>query len=214
MELKLKESGQLWRLGFGFMFLSIGIYLTKISTLGMNSWSVFHEGIAINVSFLTFGRVTSIVGIMILTFSIIVLKTKVGIGTFLNILIIGPTVDLLEYLYPELPDVISFQVGVLVMGILFTAFGRSLYISAKLGPGPRDGLFVGLSAILNVKVKYVKITIEMIVLLIGYLLGGEVGFGTVIAIITSGYLVQFFFKVLNYDPNESIVRPKLINEQI
>ena len=79
-------------------------------------------------------------------------------------------------------------------------FGRSLYISTRLGPGPRDGLFVGLSRITKVDVKYIKPTIEMSVLLLGFLLGGIVGYGTVFLIITSGYMVQYFFKILHFDP--------------
>ncbi len=84
-------------------------------------------------------------------------------------------------------------------------FGRSLYISTKLGPGPRDGIFVGLSRLTQIDVKYIKPAVEFTVLLIGFLLGmskgiNYVGPGTVIAVIFSGYLVQFFFKKLGFNP--------------
>jgi len=206
MDLKYNHPKQLVALFGGFIFLSIGIYLTKLSLLGMSSWSVFHDGVAAQAEWLTFGIVTQVVGVVILACSLIFLKTKVGVGTVLNILLVGPFVDILDYLYSDTSQSLIARIIILVFGILFTTFGRSLYISAKLGPGPRDGLFVGLTAITGLKVKYVKISIEFTVLLIGILLGGRAGIGTVILIIASGYLVQYFFKILKYNPHESVLK--------
>ena len=79
-------------------------------------------------------------------------------------------------------------------------FGRSLYISTKLGPGPRDGVFVGLSRITQLDVKYIKPAVEFTVLFVGFLLGGTVGIGTLTAMLFSGYLVQFYFKKLGFNP--------------
>ncbi len=204
MSLKLKSLRQLVSLFSGFLFLIIGLYLTKQSSLGMNSWSVFHDGVSGQFSWMTFGIASLIIGIIILTVSMIFLKTKIGIGTILNIAIIGPCIDFLEWIYTfeDIPR--SEMIMLLLIGILLTTFGRSLYISARLGPGPRDGLFVGIAAVFKIKVKYVKITIEFLVLFIGVLLGGLYGIGTVVAIVSSGYLVQFFFKILKYEPKESI----------
>ena len=203
MNLKLENPRQLVALFAGFICLSFGIYLTMLSLKGLSSWGVFHDGFSNLADWLTFGIVTQIVGVVILTVSIVFLKTKIGMGTILNIIIVGPLIDLFEYIHP-IPNEQNW-VGyiILAIGILFTTFGRSLYISAKLGPGPRDGLFVGLTALTGIKVKYVKITIEFIVLLIGILLGGQSGIGTVIMIIASGYLVQYFFRILKYNPHES-----------
>ena len=79
-------------------------------------------------------------------------------------------------------------------------FGRSLYISTKLGPGPRDGIFVGLSRITQIDVKYVKPAVEFTVLAIGFALGGIVGIGTLTSMLFSGYLVQYYFKKLGFNP--------------
>ena len=200
MELFKKDAKRLPKLLLGLFVLSVGIYFTKLSLLGMSSWSVFHEGIAINVNFLTFGLVTSLLGLIILGLSVLFLKTKIGLGTLLNILFVGPLIDLFELLYPKMPDVLLWQSIVLVFGILLTTLGRSLYIASRLGPGPRDGLFVGLSRITKINVEYVKISIELIVLGTGILLGGTFGWGTIIITVVSSYLVRFFFKIFDFDP--------------
>ena len=201
MEQLRTDLKRLPKLFLGFTILAFGVYLTKLSLLGMNSWSVFHDGVAENVSWLSFGLATQIIGVVVLVLSIVFLKTKVGIGTILNVLFIGPIIDLFSIIYPVMEEVFILQFIVLLFGILFTTLGRSLYIASRLGPGPRDGLFVGLARVTKYQVKYVKITIEFIVLGIGILLGGQTGIGTVIIIIVSGFLVQFFFKMFHFDPH-------------
>mgnify|MGYP007094912786 FL=1 len=128
------------------------------------------------------------------------LKTKVGIGTIANVLFIGLILDLFDKIITYEPEEYFYKGILFLIGLLIMTFGRSLYISTKLGPGPRDGLFVGLSRITQIDVKYVKPAIELTVLTIGFLLGGVVGVGTLISMLFSGYLVQFYFKKLGFDP--------------
>jgi uncharacterized membrane protein YczE len=199
MTLFKNDTKRLPMLFLGFITLSFGIYFTKLSLLGMSSWSVFHDGLSI-VTGLSFGVITQLLGLIILFLSVILLKSKVGLGTILNIIFVGMFIDILDFLYQVEFDNLVIQVIVLMFGVLFTTLGRSLYIASRLGPGPRDGLFVGLARITKIQVKYVKITIELIVLGIGILLGGLAGIGTVIIIIVSGYMVQFFFKLFHFDP--------------
>lgn len=179
--------------------MSLGITFNRLSTLGLSSWNIFHEGISNHLPF-TFGVVVQLVGLVILVISVIFLKSKVGPGTILNILLVGFIIDKLkQYIIIE-PDTMIFKVILITTGVLLMTMGRALYISSRLGPGPRDGLFVGLSRITGVQVKFIKPAIEFTVLLIGYLLGGTFGVGTVLTITISGYLVQFFFNVFNFDP--------------
>ena len=199
MSLLRQDSRKLHILFLGYILLAFGIYLTKLSTLGMSSWSVFHDGLSI-VTGMSFGLVTQLLGLIILALSIAFLKTKVGIGTIFNVLFVGIFIDLFELAFSDLPEILTYQVVVLIFGVVFTTMGRSLYIASKLGPGPRDGLFVGLSRITRIDVKYVKPFIEFIILGIGILLGGQSGLGTVLIILVSGYMVQFFFKVFGFDP--------------
>lgn len=183
----------------GFIFLSVGVMLTKRAELGMDSWGVFHLGLAENLN-LSLGTVIQLLGLIILILSIIFLKTKIGIGTILNVALVGYFIDYSDKLYTYVPDSTIEKFIILIFGILFLTFGRGLYISTKLGAGPRDGLFVGLSRITKIDVKYVKPAIEFTVLILGFLLGGIVGVGTIILIVFSGYLVQYFFKILKFDP--------------
>ena len=185
----------------GFVFLSFGIMLTKRADLGMNAWGIFHDGLS-GLLEISFGSVTLFFGFIVLGFSMWFLKTKVGIGTILNVLVVGLMIDLSDLVFTYNPSSITDQIVILVAGTLMLTFGRSLYISTNLGAGPRDGLFVGLCRITKIDVKYVKPAIEFSVLIIGVLLGGKIGVGTIFLIIVSGYLIEIFFKLLNYNPKE------------
>ena len=199
-----EELQRIFRLFTGFLLLASGIYLTKIANLGLAPWGVFHDGLdqATNQT-IGFGFLTLIVGAVLLIISVLFLKTKPGVGTFLNILIIGPTIELLQYIHDEEISTLYIQVLVFLAGLVIMSFGRSLYISAEYGQGPRDGIFVGLARITPLEVKYIKPLIELIVFVTGWILGGAVGAGTVIIVLVSGYLVQLFFKMLGYNPKTS-----------
>ncbi|MFK5883693.1 MAG: hypothetical protein QM489_05055 [Candidatus Izemoplasma sp.] len=186
-------------LTIGFLFLSLGMVLTLKSGLGMSPWGVFHTGL-VEMTGMSLGVITQVFGLFVLLISMIFVKTKVGIGTILNIAIIGIFVDVFDEIITYVPSTSYLEYGLLLVGLVLMTFGRALYISAKLGAGPRDGLFVGLSSLFNIEVKYMKPLIELTVLIIGYFLGGEIGIGTVILGLSSGYFVQSFFKVLGYNP--------------
>lgn len=197
-----KDAKRLPVLFTGFIFLSIGIMLTKRAGLGMAPWGVFHQGMSI-LTTLSFGVITQIFGVIILVASVVFLKTKVGIGTILNVAIVGLMIDAEDLIFKYTPTTIGSQLIIFIIGMLFMTFGRSLYISARLGSGPRDGVFVGLARVTGIEVKFIKPAIEATVLIIGWLLGGVVGYGTVIAVVTSGYLVQGFMTILNFNPKGS-----------
>lgn len=187
----------------GFVFLSLGMILTKKAGLGMSSWGVLHQGVSLNTG-ITFGWVTIYLGIIILVLSVLFLKSKIGIGTILNVLIIGFILDMFDNLITYTPSTFFISSLMFLIGLIVMTFGRSLYINTKLGPGPRDGIFVGLSRITQIDVKYIKPLVEFTVLFIGYILGlnanqNLVGIGTIITIVFSGYLVQFYFKKLGFD---------------
>jgi len=184
----------------GYLFLSFGIMLTMRSGVGMSPWGVFHEGLSV-LTQISFGVITQIIGVIVLVISVGLLKTKVGLGTIFNVILVGWFIDLADQWFTYLPSNIYAQYLLFFIGLVTLCFGRSLYIASRLGPGPRDGLFVGLSRILNIEVKYVKPAIELTVLFFGFLFGGTVGPGTLISALISGYLVQVFFKVFHYHPS-------------
>lgn len=183
----------------GFAFLSFGMVLTKRADLGMNAWGVFHQGLSLQ-SGLTFGMITIYLGLIILVFSVWLLKTKIGIGTLMNVLVVGFMIDLSDYLFTFTPDTTLEKVILLITGLFIMTFGRALYISTGLGEGPRDGLFIGIHRKTSIEIKIIKPAIEFTVLLFGLLLGGTVLYGTAVIIILSGYFVQTYFRLLKYDP--------------
>jgi uncharacterized membrane protein YczE len=178
--------------------------------MGMSPWGVFHIGLEF-ITRIPFGYITQIVGAIILLLSILLLKTEVGVGTILNVLLVGPWIVFLDSLYDVTPQ--NKVVGMLIFmcGFVFMTLGRSLYISSKLGQGPRDGFFVGLSKKTNWPVKYVKLVIEFIVFVIGTILllkfpayiKNYIGIGTIITVLFSGYMVQYFFSLFKFTPSMS-----------
>jgi uncharacterized membrane protein YczE len=201
MDLLKKDIKNIPNLIVGFIIMSFGIILIKRSDLGLFAWGVLHDGLD-NVTPLSFGQVTIVVGLVVLVFSVLLFKTNVGIGTLLNLGIVGLIIDLFDQYFRIFPETIFLQVVFFVIGLVLMTFGRAMYISTKLGAGPRDGLFVGLSHVTQIKVKYIKPVIEIIVLVIGALLGGVFGIGTLIIMISSAYLVQTFLQFFGYDPRK------------
>lgn len=177
--------------------LSLGIVLVKQSGLGLDPWGVFHEGMS-NLTGLKFGFLIEMIGYAILLFSLLI-KIYPGIGTVSNIFLVGKFIDwMLDsnlFIANDTTKYIYFVVGFFVLN-----FGRSLYISCNLGSGPRDGLFVGVVKFTKIDVKYVKPAIELVVFTIGIIYGGTFGIGTLLLMFLSGYVVQYFFKLLKYDP--------------
>lgn len=199
MSLLVKDLLKIPVLIIGFIVMSFGIVLLKRSELGLFAWGVFHDGLS-KVTPFSFGEITIWLGLIILVLSVIIFKNMFGIGTLLNIGVVGVLIDLIDNWFMVEPSNVLSKIILSVVGILLMTFGRALYISTKLGAGPRDGLFVGLSRITQVDVKYIKPLIEVVVLTVGFALGGVIGIGTIVTMVISGYLVQYFFSILGYDP--------------
>lgn len=190
------------RLLLGLVALATGIFFVRLSFLGLPPWGVFHDGLYL-VSGIGFGYLTQLVGLVVLVLSMVLFRTKIGIGTVMNVAIVGPIIELWEALWPFATDTLLEQIPVFLLGMLLMTFGRSLYISSELGQGPRDGLFVGIARTTRFEVKHIKPAIELTVLIIGFILGGRFYVGTVLIVLLSGYLVQWFFNRLGFDPKQA-----------
>lgn len=175
----------------GLLLYGFTMALMVQSGLGLDPWDVFHEGLTHHVP-LTFGQVVIVVGAIVLLLWI-PLKQRPGIGTMLNVLLIGLAADAGIALVPA-PDELWARVSLLLLGIVGNGLAGALYINAALGPGPRDGLWVALVARTGISVRRVRTGIEVTVLATGFLLGGTVGIGTVLYALAIGPLVQFFLK--------------------
>ena len=161
----------------GLVIFGLGEALLIAAGTGVSPWTVFAQGLGLVMS-LSIGWATFVVSAGVLLFWV-PLKQVPGIGTILNAVIISAVIgSSLPYL-PK-PAVYGLQVIESVIGILMVGFGSGLYLIAHLGAGPRDGLMTGLQRVTDLPIAWVRTSIEIIVVLCGWLLGGTVGLGTVL----------------------------------
>ncbi|MEV0999119.1 hypothetical protein [Nonomuraea sp. NPDC050202] len=179
---------RLGRLYGGLALYGLGIALQVKSGLGNGPWNVFHEGAALRTG-LSIGTVILAVGALVMLLWI-PMKQKPGLGTISNVLLVGPFADAAIFLLPT-PEHLAFQAFYLVMGVVVIALSTLFYIGAGLGPGPRDGIMTGLVR-LGMSVRLSRLSIEVAVLIAGWLLGGTVGLGTVVFALAIGPLTQAF----------------------
>ena len=171
--------------GLGLYGLSTAMFIR--SDLGVDPWDVFHLGVGMQLG-MTIGTVIIVTGAAVLLLWI-PLRQMPGLGTISNVICIGLAADASMALIPEL-DSLAVRIAFLVSGIVMNAIATSMYIGAGFGPGPRDGLMTGIHARLGWSIRSVRTSIEVSVLLIGCVLGGTFGVGTVLYALTIGPLIQ------------------------
>ncbi|MCR8670875.1 YitT family protein [Agrococcus sp. HG114] len=173
----------------GLALYGLSLAMLVRADLGVGPWDVFALGIANHLP-MTYGTATVLVSALVLVIWI-PLRQRPGIGTLLNGLLVGPAADLGLWLIPE-TSVLWQQILLLAGSMLLLAFATGVYIAPSLGPGPRDGLMTGIVRITGWRIWIVRTLIEGTVLLIGWLLGGPVGIGTVIFAFGIGPLIGLF----------------------
>ncbi len=224
------------RLLAGLCIMSFGSAMALVADLGMEPWDVLNDGMArflqgiFNIQLsngadlITFGRANIAIGLTILLIDVL-FREKVGFGTFINILLCGNVVDLCTgdlipgfALLPDyrgLPLSESFlpRLILCVLSLLPAAYGMYVYMSARLGSGPRDGLMcVVKRRATRIPVGGVRVILEGCALLLGWFLGGTVGLGTIILVCLSGPVMQVIFRLHKFDVQE--LRNETIPETI
>ncbi|MBT8212066.1 MAG: hypothetical protein KJN71_02865 [Acidimicrobiia bacterium] len=184
------------RLMWGLVLFGVGLAFMVESNLGLGPWEVFHQGISINTG-IPIGTVGIFVGFVVLL-GWIPLKERLGVGTLLNVVIIGVVIDLTIWAIPT-PDGDVTRWVLLISGLLLNGLASGLYIGAGLGPGPRDGLMTGIAR-RGYPVGVVRFGLEVAVLVLGWLLGGTVGIGTVLYAFGIGPLVHVFLEMFSLEP--------------
>ncbi|GGY11392.1 membrane protein [Streptomyces djakartensis] len=162
------------------------------SGLGLEPWNVLHQGIAERTG-MSIGVVLTIVGAMVLL-AWIPLRQRPGLGTVSNVLVIGMAMDATLALVPDAHG-LAVRGALTVGGIVLNGAATGLYIAARFGPGPRDGLMTGLHRLTGVSVRLVRTGIELTVVATGFALGGTVGVGTLLYAVSIGPLAQLFLRV-------------------
>jgi uncharacterized membrane protein YczE len=171
----------------GLFLYGIGISLMVQAGIGVAPWDVLTQGLSHQTG-LDFGLLTNIIGGAVLL-CWIPIRQRPGLGTLANVLLIGPSAQLGLWIFPK-ETALGFQLLFLVGGILIIALATGLYIGARMGPGPRDGLMTGIHARTGWKLWIIRTAIEVTVLLIGWALGGNFGPGTVAFALSIGPLVS------------------------
>lgn len=187
----------------GLAMFGLGISLILEAHLGAAPWDVFHQGVSRKTD-ISVGNVIIITGLVLLLLWI-PLRQKPGVGTLLNALEIGFTVDLIMPLIPD-TDLLVVRLVYLAAGIVVIAIGSGFYIGSGLGAGPRDGLMLGLSR-LGLSVRAARTAIELVVLVAGVALGGRIGLGTVAFTFGIGPLVHIFLPPLMLPQRTPAVAP-------
>ncbi len=189
---------KLIRLVVGLFLFSVGIVMSVNANLGVAPWDVLHTGLTA-ISDFTLGQVSIGVGILLLIIDYF-LDVKIGIGTVLNMVLIGIFIDILM-IFNIIPVLENTILGIIMIitSLFIIALGSYLYIGAGLGTGPRDGLMVGLTKKTNRRVGIVRGFIEITALVVGFLLGGKVGFGTVLLAFGIGFVIQITFDFFNFE---------------
>jgi len=177
----------------GLVLYGVSMAFMVESGLGLTSWDVFHQGVA-KATGISIGWAVFLTGIPILLLWI-PLRQKPGFGTIANLVVIGFAMDgALAVLTPG--GSLSMRITYLVVGILLNGVATGMYLGARFGPGPRDGLMTGIAHRWpRLSIRLVRTTIEILVLGIGFLLGGTIGIGTVGYALAIGPLAQLFLPI-------------------
>lgn len=160
--------------------------------LGLEPWNVLHQGLA-ELTGLTIGVVSIIVGAAVLLLWI-PLRQRPGLGTVSNVFVVGIAMDATLAAVPAAHS-LAVRIPLLVAGIVLNGVANGLYIAARFGPGPRDGLMTGLHRRTGRSIRLMRTGIEIAVVITGFLLGGTVGVGTVLYALAIGPLAQLFLRL-------------------
>ena len=172
----------------GLILFGIGEGLLITANIGVSPWFVLHQGLSFKTGY-TIGLTTFIVSVIILILWI-PLKEKPGIGTILNAILISIVIDISLFILPY-PKNFLLQLIQVIIGILIIGVGSGYYLCSSLGAGPRDGLQLALARQTNQSLVLIRTILEVSAVLLGFILGGIVGIGTLIYAIAIGYSVSF-----------------------
>ena len=185
----------------GLFLYGFAIALIVRAAIGVSPWDVLTQGIVAQTG-LSFGLVTNIVGGLVLLLWIPI-RQKPGVGTVLNVLLVGPSAEFGLWLIPEQTDLVV-RIALFAGGLALLAVATGLYIGAGYGPGPRDGLMTGIHRRWGIRIWIVRTAIEVTVLSIGWVLGGNVGIGTLLFALLIGPMVVVTLPLLRVRlPRES-----------
>lgn len=204
MMLRKKMLRRLLQLYIGLVLYGVSTALFVHANLGADPWDVFHLGVAKQLG-ISFGTVIILTGAAVLLLWIPI-RQMPGLGTVSNVIVLGLAADATLAVLPPLESMVA-RSALLVGAIALNAIATGMYIGAGFGPGPRDGLMTGLHARTGWSLRGIRTAIELSVLLIGWLLGGKFGVGTVIYALSIGPLIQLCLPWFSQPVSRNAVSP-------
>ena len=192
---KLKKGGLFF---IGLIIVALGsVFMIQASDLGVQPFDVLNIGIHKH-SFISIGQASIMIGILLLLISYAMSKERLKLGTILDAIFLGTFVDLFLYFdFLIVPETLSLKITYFVLGTVFIAFGAAMTIYSELGAGPIDTFMLTLHKKFKVSVKLAATLIEISALIIGFILGGPVGIGTLLFSLLIGPLIELSLKLLN-----------------
>ena len=190
------------RITAGLLVFALGVHLTIYANIGLAPWDCLGMGIANHTPF-NYGISMTVIAVVILITDVL-LKERIGFGTIIDALLTGNFVQMFNSLNP-LPENENMWIGIAVMlaGFVFMALGMWIYMTAEQCCGPRDSLLVALGKRLpKIPIGIVEVLLWSVVLLIGWLLGGQVGIGTIISTFGAGLVMQLVYSLIHFEPRE------------
>lgn len=190
------------RIVLGLLVFAFGVHLTIFANIGLAPWDCLGMGISYHTP-LNYGLSMTIIAVTVLIIDII-LKEKIGYGTIIDALLTGNFVQLFNSLNPLTLNS-SLWLGIVIMsvGFVFMALGMAIYMKSEQCCGPRDALLVGLGKRMpKIPIGIVEVVLWAVVLLIGWLLGGPVGIGTVISTFGAGLVMQLVYSLIHFEPRK------------
>ena len=190
------------RIEIGFALFGFAIIMMKQSNLGTSAWAVLDFALS-SIFHIEVGYITVIIGFIVLIGAIIT-REPIGWGTLANILSIGPWENFSLWILPAVTNNLPVQIAMLLCAILLMGLASAIYIGVDAGAGPRDSLMLAIKRLTGVSIRISRGIIEVTVVLIGALLGGPVGIGTVVFALLIGPSVQWGFKLLHVTPHREL----------
>ena len=182
----------------GLILYALGIVVTIKANIGYAPCDVFQVGLANTFGF-SIGFAAIVVGVVIVII-VFLLGEKIGLGTISNMILIGVFIDIILYInIIPIPKNIIISILMLIAGLFIISIATYFYIGSAMGAGPRDSLMVVLTRKTKISVGICRSIIELLATIIGWLLGGMVGIGTIISVIGIGFCIQITFRILHFD---------------
>ena len=186
----------------GFATFGFSLAMMIRANIGTSAWSMLEVAIA-KLTGISIGNMSIIVGFAVLTGSVI-LREQIGWGTLGNILFIGPWIDLSLWLIPTIQYPLWLEITMLLAAIFLMGLASAVYIGVDAGAGPRDSLMLAIHRKTGWSVRTARTAIEVVVVGVGWLLGGPAGIGTVVFAVLIGPSVQFWFKALKVQTSREV----------